>query len=477
MRVLRIVLVCVLLACSGALGQMAAKSGGDVVLLSDIHLDPLPPAQQCATAEGKAVVAKLLAGKPSQWTADDFRLQPPTAPGVDSKYALMASALKAARAAAPSAKLVLVPGDLLEHSFRDQLHACAPAATDEQVTQLAANTVEFVTRQIGVAFPMAQVIPVLGNNDSDSGDYQLPSASFLAAVGAAWQTTVTHGDRHVHADFAAFARGGYFSVTLAAWPHVRVIALNSVLWSAKFSAAGAGRDAAAGDDELQWLQEQLTTADRAGEKVVLLGHIPPGLDAYATRMAHGSKIVSFYRDCGEAGAGAGCRDYAHAVPAMMQRFHASILMGVFGHTHQNEFRIVGQGTAAIPLKVVPSISPIFQNNPAFLLAHANAAFAWTDYQSWDLELSAGKTDWTREFDFDTEYAQRAWDAAALQKIMAKLRDDTALRQRFFLEMSSGNAQVSVPAKWQDAYLCGLAHMTPETVLACVAGSQLDIPLP
>jgi sphingomyelin phosphodiesterase acid-like 3 len=152
-------------------------------------------------------------------------------------------------------------------------------------------------------------------------------------------------------------------------------------------------------------------------------------------------------------------------------------MAVFGHTHQNEFRIVGEGDAAIPLKIVPSVSPIRENNPAFLVADVTPAFAWSDYQAWYLPLSEGKTTWEREFDFDTEYGQTGWNATTLQAVAAKLKSDDALRKRFFLEMGSGNPAVTIPLKWQDSYLCGLSHLTPESVIPCVAESQLDLPLP
>jgi sphingomyelin phosphodiesterase acid-like 3 len=315
---------------------------------------------------------------------------------------------------------------------------------------------------------------VLGNNDTDGHDYQLASGAFLSALGHAWQQELARKDKHLRPDFAAFAKGGYYEVPLAGWKHVRLIALNSTLWSYKFSAANPYAD---GDAELEWLQSQLSAAYLAGDKVVLLGHIPPGLDAYATRMAHGTRVVTMYRECGDGKSQGGCRDYARAVPAMVQRFHSTIAMGIFGHTHQNEFRVAGEGSSATPLMVVPSISPIFGNNPAFLVVTADAGFHWTDYHAWALPMSQGKQEWYLEYGFDQAYAQPAWNADALLAVTRMLKSQKAARDGFFTRMASGSPSATVPSHWQDAYVCGLNHLTPETVLPCVAESQLDLPLP
>jgi sphingomyelin phosphodiesterase acid-like 3 len=474
MRLRTLLLFAVVFALSPGLPAQAANNS-TVVLLSDIHFNPFPPSDQCATPDGKLLMAHLLDTGPEQWNADDFRLQRPTTLGQDSSYALMAGALHAAHDAAPKARLVL--------------RTCYAGATQAQQTRLAAGTVEFVTLQVKATFPQAQIVPVLGNNDTDGGDYQLPSPAFLAELNTAWASLAKHNAGKAHADFSSFARGGYFSVPLGGWKHLRAVVLNSVLWSSKFSAVGQGTDPAAGDAELEWLQTQLSAAYLAGDKVIVLGHIPPGLDAYATRMARGTRIVTMYRDCGGSRAQGGCQDYAHAVPAMLQRFHSTALMGIFGHTHQNEFRVAGEGANAVPLLIVPSVSPIFQNNPSFLVADTDAAFHITDFRTVYLPMSgnepaaqnAAQTTttpaWQQEFDFDHAYAQPRWDATSLTAITRLLKRDAVMRAAFFLRMSSGSQFATVPTRWQDAYLCGLTHLSAETVLPCVAESQLDLPLP
>jgi len=456
---------------------LTAATDGNVVLMSDIHFNPLP--QGCPAPDAKQATAVLQRKDAKKWSEKEFRLQgPPSNLGRDTNYPLLTSALHAAHAAAPNAKLVIVPGDFVVHTFSEHFKACRPDATPADFTAFVAKTIEFVGIEISRTFPNAQVLPVLGNNDSDQGDYTLPSPEMLKHISAAWLKLVTNKHNAADADFSGFQVGGYYQAKISSWPHLRVAGLNSIAWSARFRDAGKA-DISVGDTQLEWLQGVLTAADSAGDKVVVVGHVPPGLDAWATRNSGGKQIVTMYEECGEQGASPACRDFGHAVPNLLQRFSSVIPLGVFGHTHQEEFRLVGNAKASVATKVVPSISPVLGNNPAFLVVSADDKFAWRDYTVWILPLgeAAKAPEWRVEYSFDAAYGQTEWGVAALRSLDEKLNDDPAIRKAFFLRMGSGNTAVQVPTRWQEAYICGLSHMTPETVLPCVATAQTGIPFP
>jgi sphingomyelin phosphodiesterase acid-like 3 len=451
---------------------------GDIVLLSDIHFNPLPPG--CPAAEAMQAVAILQRKEAKKWSGKEFRLQgPPSNLGRDTNYPLLTSALHAAHAAAPNAKLVIVPGDFVVHTFPEHFKACRPDSTPADFTAFIARTIEFVGLEISRTFPNAQILPVLGNNDSDQGDYTLPSPEMRKHVAAAWLKLATNKHKASDADFSGFAVGGYYQAKIEGWPHLRVAGLNSIAWSARFRDGGKP-DISVGDGQLDWLQGVLTSAESAGDKVVVVGHVPPGLDAWATRNSGGKQLVTMYEECGEQGASASCRDFGHAVPNLLQRFSTVIALGVFGHTHQEEFRLVGNSKSAVATKVVPSISPVLGNNPAFLVVSADDSFAWRDYTAWILPLSeAAKTpaEWRAEYSFDAAYGQPEWNATALHNLVEKLNNEPAVRKEFFLRMGSGSTQVQVPTRWQEAYICGLSHMTPEGVIPCIATAQTGIPFP
>jgi hypothetical protein len=96
-----------------------------------------------------------------------------------------------------------------------------------------------------------------------------------------------------------------------------------------------------------------------------------------------------------------------------------------------------------------------------------------------LPLSEAKkpAEWRTEYSFDSAYQEPAWRLDTLRNLIEKLNDDPSVRKDFFLRMGAGNPQVEVPTRWQESYICGLSHMTPEGVLPCVATAQMGITLP
>ena len=99
----------------------------------------------------------------------------------------------------PDPPVVVVNGDLLAH---DIMHV------DSTPTAVA------IARRLDRAFPRAQFVLALGNNDSACGDYALaPGAKFLHAVAAAWGPLINR--RGAAPDFMrTFVRDGFYTATL-----------------------------------------------------------------------------------------------------------------------------------------------------------------------------------------------------------------------------------------------------------------------
>lgn len=66
--------------------------------------------------------------------------------------------------------------------------------------------------------------------------------------------------------------------------------------------------------ELQWLIYELQTAEFSGEKVHIIGHIPPG-----------------HSDC--------LKVWSRNYYAIVNRYEATITAQFFGHTHYDEFEV------------------------------------------------------------------------------------------------------------------------------------------
>ncbi len=253
------------------------------------------------------------------------------------------------------------------------------------------KTVSFVMGELRGRFPGMAVYAALGNNDSACGDYQLDAGSeFLAgtgrvvAEGLASTLPVSQSAGQRQEVMKDFAKGGYYSLMLGApLRKTRLIVINDVFLSPRYSTCGGKADPAAGGEEMAWLEKELAEARRRGEKVWVMGHIPPGVDPYAT-------VARFTDVCG--GAAPAMFLSSEKLADLLIEYGDLIRLAIFGHTHMDEMRLLeggvqsrsGNGVASnggaknssgVAIKMVASISPVNGNNPSFTVARVGEASA------------------------------------------------------------------------------------------------------
>jgi len=251
--------------------------------------------------------------------------------GYDSDPALVTAAVSAMKAADPDAPVVVVAGDSLAHHFHGD----------------ALATMREIADALDRAFPRAQFLVALGNNDDPCGDYRIGTDSaYLQGIAAIWAPLV---DRAGAApEFArAFAHGGYYTVRLPR-THLRAVVLDSVLWSWLYGNC-TPTSRSPGDDELAWLDATLTRGPPDARDLLVM-HIPPGVDGHATELGLGLLPVPFYTRAAD-----------RAFLATIARHRSRIAGMIAGHLHRDDYRIV----AGVPMLIASSVSPIAGNPPAF----------------------------------------------------------------------------------------------------------------
>jgi predicted phosphodiesterase len=264
----------------------------------------------------------------------------PVGYGADTNAALLESALAEMRRIAPHPAVVVMAGDFVAHHAR---------RAD------ALSTLEMLARRFDRAFPRAQFVIALGNEDSPCGDYAVPpNSSFLRAVATAWAPLVNRNG--AAPDFVrTFSRDGFYTTRLPLHG-VRAVVVNDTLWSPLYH-VGCGKS---GDPTPQSFAE-LDRALRPGvpERRWLVMHIPPGVDAGSTLyLVHHLAIVPFLRP--------GPRDRLVALVGDPAR-HVEVV--VTGHLHRFAYRLIERtDRSAVPVLIAPAISPIYYNAPAFLTA-------------------------------------------------------------------------------------------------------------
>jgi sphingomyelin phosphodiesterase acid-like 3 len=343
----------------------------------------------------------------------------------DTNDALFESAVREMQRADPHPPVVVVAGDLLAHHI---------AQRD------AVPTAVRLARRLNRAFPQAQFVLALGNNDSACGDYALaPDAAFLREVAAAWEPLVNR--RGAAPDFRrTFARDGFYTATLPP-AGLRAIVIDDVFWSPFYRAqcGPAGNVAAESFTELE------SALQRADGPVWVFFHIPPGVDTYSSALVtHRLAIVPYL------------------TPAMRDRFVAvlaqsagHIALAVAGHTHKFAFRIVNAtGSQPVPMLLVPALSPVYGNRPSFLTGNVTAGGTLRDVE----ERSFGRGAW-RDVGGMRSLGVNAFTGANLVTLQRRLARDPQVRATFERLYGGGVKPEINPRNWSIYWCAATAFAT------------------
>jgi hypothetical protein len=359
--------------------------------------------------------------------------------GTDSNPALLRSAIRAMQRVDPAPPVVVIGGDFLAHTFD---------------AKRALPTMRSIAQQFDRAFPDAQFVLVLGNEDSNCGDYRVSAGStFLRAVATAWAPLV---NRHGAApDFVrTFSRDGFYVARLPL-AGVRAVGIDDVFWSPRYRNACDGTPHAAAQT-LSDLNTVLRRAPHLRSWVFL--HIPPGIDAFSTsHITRGLIVIPFLDQ----------RPKDAFVQSVAEPSH-DVRLIVAAHTHKFAFRIAGDGGNAIPMLLVPSISPIFRNAPSFLTVRINAAGAIVRADDWT-ELGGRWAD-------RGGLASLGMPDVSVRSILAlqgRLASNPALRERF-ARLYNGDAPPEITSKNWRVYWCAATDLSATAFRACMAEGGFSI---
>ncbi len=357
--------------------EPAPTADGTFLVLSDLHFNPFaaqelfPRLQQAPADQWPRILAETEAAGQE--------------PGTDTSFALLQSTLDHAAQRAPRPDFILCPGDMLAHDWQRSFDRLAPGlrATDPEVFQrFTINAVRFLVAELRRRFPGVPILPAIGNEDSFCDDYALtPDGVFLRDFAATWDLS-----RHVpvaerEAFQQTFVRGGYYELPHPRVPKHRLVVLNSVFFSTEYFDACEQPHQQPSGEQLAWLEQRLSHAEQNGEQVWLLMHIPPGIDAFATAQSlrKNGPAVSFWHEA-----------YTRRFLKLAARYKRTLQLAIAGHTHMDDFRLPrADGEPTVPFKLVPAVSPVFGNNPAYqVFAYRRSNGRVADYRTYFLPLVA-----------------------------------------------------------------------------------------
>jgi sphingomyelin phosphodiesterase acid-like 3 len=468
----------------GAQSGRAAAPGKDdglvpALLLSDIHFDPFHDPERVKRLDQAPASewASILAAPESANAAQAFSsLQKICrAKGVDTPYPLLRASLDAMRSREAAPGFVTVTGDLIAHQFTCRYQTLFPGVSQQSYEAFVEKTIQFVVEQLRGAFPGTPVYVSLGNNDSDCGDYRLDAGGgFLSKTAELVAEGLPVGSRRdVLREFPA---GGYYSVAMEPLRRARVIVLNDIYWSPKYATCKGAADPAPGITEMEWLEKQFNEARAAGQKVWVMGHIPPGVNVYST-------VTKLKDVCANEPAEMFLN--SERLDDILTRNADVVRLGLFAHTHMDEMRVIGpagadgvfgggaSGAHEVAAKMVPSISPVDGNDPSFTVARVDRATGvLKDYAVVVASDFAGSA-WREEYDFGATYHAAAYSPETVEELITGFRADRKAQQmasqEYIRHYFKGDAARELAPFWGQ-YACSLDELTGRGYAACICAA-------
>lgn len=344
----------------------------EFLALADIHFDPIIGCYR-ESRQPCPLLQQLRQAPVKQWRSLLQAQATPSHYRQDTNISLLQTSLAEAKSAAKEVAFVVVLGDTLPHDFRRYYKKYSKDHSRQGFHDFALKTLAFMSDELEAAFPNTSVFMVVGNNDTYSGNYQsVPRGEFFAKAAADWSLLIKNkADRSRM--LQQFPLAGYYAVDVPGNEAIRLVVVNSSL----FSKRSRNTDAAlAAKWQLQWLQRELKQAQLRQQKVLIALHIPPMVDMYLLNRWHLFSISDFWQ-----------QDFLNQFKEVLQPYDDEIVAMITGHLHYgwSQWLKLADGKQ-IPIVSVPSISPIFGNNPTFKVFELTSQGGLQEKRSYRIKL-------------------------------------------------------------------------------------------
>jgi len=256
---------------------------------------------------------------------------------------------------------------------------------------------------------------------------------------------------------------GYYAVTMAApMTRTKLLVIDDIYMMSKFADCEADPSNKTGaEEQIAWLTRELDEARQRGERVWVLGHLPPTVNP-------ASSLAKRHELCmtGAAEEYLATKDLSN----VLEKNADIVKLAVFGHTHFDEMHLLTSNGAGVPVKVVASVSPVNGNNPSVTVGKvASAAAELMDYTVYVASNGTGVgTTWTKEYGFGETYHEVGFTATNLADLIGRLhadRDGVSSESQAYQKYYYNGAAMTMPGPWA-GYVCSLDHPTAEGFAAC-----------
>ena len=396
----------------------------------------------------------------------------------DTGYKLFKSALEEMKSVNPDPQFITINGDFLAHSFESNFFNYAQISDTAALHNFTIKTFNYIVNAIETTFPNATLFPTLGNNDSFCGDYEIETpGSFLTRTASIWQEHLK-GLIDVQDFNTTYKKGGYYSAKSPVNPKHKIISLNTVMLSVKYmknqnfcgQTIDTVKNKANAKAQFDWLEAELKKAQINNEKVWLMYHIPPGMNAYSS---YSDSKADRHNPMGAPYYGS---DYNETYLELIKKYQPIITAQLGGHSHMDNFIVInGDRVPQSFVHISPAISPVYQNNPGFLEYKFNPkSTIMKDYDVHGFQdVSTAKTaNWSKEYTYSTTYNQKSLTPMALQSVYQNFMADPEAKKRYIdYYVVEDTVNSSIDDNNWPFYFCAFGNQSKEDYENCVKKSQ------
>ncbi|XP_067935933.1 sphingomyelin phosphodiesterase-like [Watersipora subatra] len=198
--------------------------------------------------------------------------------------------------------------------------------------------------------------------------------------------------------------------------------------------------------ELQWLVSVLQSAELNGEKVHLLGHVPPGVD-----------------DC--------IRVWSENLNKIIVRYSNTIAGYFLAHTHQDEFELFYDPSSKQPVAIgylSPSVTTFIGLNPGYRIYtvdgfYDNSTWGVLDHETKILNLTRANTEnitiWQHEYFAKADYQLADLSPRSWHDFTLRLASDDDLFQSFYKYYKKMGAGLECDQACRKERICALRTST------------------
>lgn len=359
------------------------------ITIADIHFDPFVDCKKKQTCE---LINKLNSTSYKDWEKQFEQFGSKKSNGYyhDTNYALLKLSLNAIKKTSEQVnpQFVLVLGDFLGHNYRERYREFSKKYSEQAFHEFVKKTLQFLTLELQNTFPNINVYPVIGNNDSYTGDYSIvPNGAFLKDASQIWAPLIKNNQSSF---LSTFSTGGYYQLTVPEQSSNKIIVLNTVLFSDRNHKKNV-KEAAL--KQLNWLHQQLVSARKLHQHVILAYHIPIGIDVLAT-IRNKFDIKEFWQAA-----------YTETFEKELNEFADIVTAILPAHIHMDTFQLITiKQLADIPVLFTPSISPIFGNDPGYkVFNYIVDTFHINHIDTYFYQLNSTSPSWKQEYTLNTQY--------------------------------------------------------------------------